>query len=68
MAYTQAQLDELTRAIAQGARVVKYEDKEITYRNLEEMRSLRREMTRELGIDNSDGRIFHNVETRRGLE
>lgn len=67
MAYTQSQLDELERALAQGARVVKYEDKETTYRTLEEMRSLRREMRRELGIDPSDGRIFHNIETNRGL-
>ena len=68
MAFTQTQLDELERAIAQGARVVKYEDKEITFRSIEDMRDLRREMRRELGIDASDGRLFHNVETRRGLE
>ena len=68
MAFTQAQLDELERAISQGARVVKYEDKEITYRSLEDMRSLVREIRRELGIDSADGRRFHQMETKRGLE
>lgn len=67
MAYTQAQLDELERALAQGARVVKYEDKETTYRTIEDMRDLRREMRRELGLDIQDGRVFHQAETKRGL-
>lgn len=68
MAWTQAELDSLESALAQGARVVKYEDREVTYRNLEDMRSLRREMARELGLDQTDGRRFHRFQPSKGLE
>ena len=50
MAYTQAQLDALTKSLAMGAMKVKYEDREVTYMSLEQMRSLKREMEAELGL------------------
>lgn len=50
MAYTIEQYNALTAAIAQGVNTVKYADKELEYRSLEEMRSLKEEMEAELGI------------------
>lgn len=50
MAYTQAQLASLEAAIAEGAVRVKYEDRDVTYRSIEEMEALRLRMKRELGL------------------
>jgi len=50
MAYTLEQLADLETAIAQGVRVVKYSDKEITYNSLSEMKELRNDMKAELGL------------------
>lgn len=50
MAYTQSQLDILDAAIAQGALVVKYGDKEVTYRSLKDMYQIRETMLLELGF------------------
>lgn len=41
MAYTQAQLDALDAAIASGTLRVRYEDRDITYRDLDELRQAR---------------------------
>jgi parvulin-like peptidyl-prolyl isomerase len=49
MAYTQAQLAALEAAIAEGALTVKYQDKQVTYRSLDEMIRLRNMMRREMG-------------------
>jgi hypothetical protein len=38
MAWTQAEIDALKSAIAQGVLSVKYADREVTYRSLREMR------------------------------
>jgi hypothetical protein len=48
--WTQADLNALTAAIAQGAKKVKYSDKEVEYRSLAEMLQLRDLMQRELGL------------------
>lgn len=60
MAYTQAQLFALESAIALGATQVKYPDgTEKTYRSLEEMQQIRRQMLRDLGQTSSNsGRKF----------
>lgn len=55
MSFTQTQLDALTEAIAEGTFKVKYQDKEVTYRSLEEMIKLRELMRQELGIDGGAG-------------
>jgi hypothetical protein len=48
--YLQTDLDALERAIALGALQVRYADgREVRYRSLADMRSLRQEMRRELG-------------------
>lgn len=38
MAYTQAQIDDLKKAIAEGVLKVRFADREVTYRSLDEMR------------------------------
>ena len=48
MAYTNEQHSALTAAIAQGALRVKYADKEIEYRSLDEMQRIKREMEAQL--------------------
>lgn len=48
--YTQEQLDALTAAIVQGALRVKYNDKEVEYRSLDDMLRLQAIMEASLGI------------------
>ena len=48
--YTQEQLDALTAAIVQGALRVKYNDKEVEYRSLDDMLRLQGIMEAALGI------------------
>ena len=50
MAYTLDQLTALESAIAQGATRVKYSDKEVEYRGLDEMNRIRQQMREELGL------------------
>lgn len=52
--FTQEMLTALEKAIAEGVRKVKYQDKEVEYRSLEEMFSLRKTMRRELGLENNN--------------
>lgn len=60
MAFTQQQYDSLIAAIAEGALTVKYQDKLVTYRSLDEMLRLRALMRDELGINApSDGGIVY---------
>lgn len=48
MAYTQADLDRLKRAIARGQLEVRYADRLIRFRSLAELLTVKREMEREL--------------------
>lgn len=48
--YTLEQYNALTAAIAQGALRVKYSDKEVEYRSLDDMLTLKRIMEQQLGI------------------
>jgi len=50
MGYTITQYDQLVAAISQGAMTVKYADKEVTYRSLNEMYRIKRDMEKDLGI------------------
>lgn len=50
MSWSQQQLDKLESAIAQGVTEVQYQDKKITYRNLEEMMKLRDRIRESLGL------------------
>jgi len=58
MAWTSAQLAALEDAIAQGATKVKYGDKEISYRSIEEMLRVRDKIRKELGQTNNTQKIF----------
>lgn len=56
--FTQAQLDSLEAAIAQGATVVRYGDKHVEYRTVADMLRLRNLMKRELGQVSKEEKIF----------
>ena len=51
--YTQKDLADLQRSIAEGVLKVKYSDKEIEYRSLTDMLRLESKIKGELGIDTS---------------
>lgn len=59
MAYTQTDYNHLCSAIAQGALKVKYQDKEVTYRSLSEMRSIKQEMELELFPSQATSGVYH---------
>ncbi|MDI3319982.1 phage head-tail joining protein [Pinibacter soli] len=50
MAFTNDQYNTLVEAIAQGALTVKYADKEVTYRSLEDMIRIKNLMEADLGM------------------
>jgi len=57
--YTQENYDTLAKAIASGAKRVKYGNKEVEYQALSEMRALLAEMAAALGyIKPNSGRTF----------
>jgi len=51
--WTQKDLDAINDAIAQGALKVKYQDKEITYRSLEDMFAIKAQMQKDLSPSTS---------------
>lgn len=50
MAFTQENLDTLNEAIATGARSVRYGDKQVDYKTLDEMLRARQIMMQDLGL------------------
>lgn len=64
MAFTQAQLDALERAIAQGSLKVKEADREVTYRSLREMNTIAGQMRRALGLTKPKSRNCVHVYKR----
>lgn len=65
--WTQADLTALDQAIAQGALRVRYRDRDVTYRSLDEVLQLRSLMQRELGLTSlASGRRV--VSVRKGTE
>lgn len=67
MAWTLTQLEALEAAIATGTTKVKYEDREVSYRSLAEMFTLRRAMRKALGLDNPNLVQDVHVITDKGL-
>jgi len=65
MAYTQSDLDNLDKAIANGITRVKINNKEITYRSLDEMKQIRAEIRKELGV--TKRRPPYVMRTTKGL-
>lgn len=63
--YTLDQLNTITQAIAEGATRVKYQDKEVEYRSLQEMREIKAEMEADLGLTDN---IPTKVTLRYGSE
>ncbi|MCO7576178.1 MULTISPECIES: phage head-tail joining protein [Pseudomonas chlororaphis group] len=56
MAFTLEQYESLKAAVAEGALSVRYADKSVTYRSLDEMLRLLKLMATELGLNaNNDG-------------
>ena len=65
MAFTQIQLDALEAAIAEGVTRVKYENKEVEYRSLDEMLKLRDLMLSSLGTKAKSQRVL--AQSSKGL-
>lgn len=62
MAFTITQLEALEAAIAQGAKRVKYTDKEVEYNSYDDMIKLRDRMRIELGlVTGTARRIYHST-------
>lgn len=68
MAYTQQQLAALEAAIAEGALTVKYADKAVTYRSLDEMIRIRDMMRDDLGLSAGSGGGVVYPSFSKGLE
>ena len=66
-AFSQSALTALEEAIAKGALRVKYEDKEVTYRDLDEMLKIRDLMRQALGIDKSPRGVRRIAQSNKGL-
>lgn len=58
MAFTQSQLDALETAIAQGTLRVRFADREVIYRSLDEMKQIRDMMKRELYPTSKNTKAF----------
>ena len=65
--FTSDDLAKLEKAIANGVKSVKYTDKEITYRTLDEMIKARDIMRAELGITNVPRGARRVAQTDKGL-
>jgi hypothetical protein len=66
MAFTQTQLEAIEKAIAEGVLKVKYENKEVEYRSLDDLLKLRDLIKAELGLSARGGRRY--VSTNKGLQ
>ena len=68
MAYTTLEYDTLVKAIAQGALIVEYGDKKVTYRSLNEMIRIKSAMEAELNIGASKNSSRRYAEHSKGLQ
>lgn len=68
MAYTIDQYNKLCDAIAQGAVKVKYADKEVEYRSLEEMNRIKKQMESELNIGGTGKSRVRYAQHSKGLK
>lgn len=60
MAWTQSDLDAIEKAIASGALMVRYNDKQVTYRSISEMMQARDLIRKSLGKTNATQRFKAN--------
>ncbi len=68
MAFTQADLDELDKAIKSGTLRVRTGERDVTYRSLAEMMKVRSLMLDELGLIQNGGIVFQPMGYDKGLE
>lgn len=63
MAYTKAHLDAVERAIARGEKIVRYSDRTVEYRTVDELIKardlIRTELTNAAGLRSRVVRVFH---------
>lgn len=67
MAYTQADIDEIKRAMATGALRASFADREVEYRSLDEMQRQLAEMEREVNASAGTGTSYRLASTSKGL-
>lgn len=60
--FTQAQYDALNAAIANGTTQVRFADRTVQYRSIDEMMRVRRLMARELNIARAPNRTFATLQ------
>lgn len=65
MAFTQAQLTAIENALAEGVLTVKYQDKQVTYRSLDELIRIRNLMSQSL--NQTGGVVERKPEFSKGL-
>lgn len=58
MAWTQSDLDALDKAIGSGVTEVRYNDRTVRYRSMDELMRAREIMAKELGIAQKPRRVF----------
>lgn len=67
--WTQSDLDEINQAIKSGAASIRFSDKQVTYRGLDEMLRIRAVIRQSLGLTKKTKRVFttfdkgHNGDT-----
>ena len=59
--FTEAQYQTLVQAIADGALTVKYQDKLVTYRSLDEMLKIKKMMEDDLGLNAAGKGPFRTI-------
>lgn len=67
MAWTQADLDALNKSIASGTTSVRYADRTVQYRSLEEMMKIRMLMRDELGLPGAMNGEIRKLNYSKGI-
>lgn len=62
--FTQAQLDALNKSIAEGTLEVRYQDKKVVYRSLDEMMRIRDVIKAELASDSESQAVRVNYQMK----
>lgn len=68
MAWTQTELDNLNKAIANGVTRVKYSDREVSYRSIEEMMKVRAAIMDELQLPGTTRASMRKFAYSKGIQ
>jgi len=68
MTWTTTDLDAIETALKSGTSRVRYADREVTYRSVDEMIRLRDLIREALGLIPQGGRSHHNLSHSKGLD